>query len=138
MSRHAVLFLLVAALACAQAPPEKKKPAPPDAPSFVVASAANVAITLVDSWTTSLIRPRWLSVPPSVNRPCQVEGLSPWLYGREPSRARAWGVGIGKIAISETVAYVLWKKHKRWWWVPLALNSAPAVPGVIVNLRDCL
>jgi hypothetical protein len=108
---------------------------------FIALSAFNVAATLADSYTTTWIRPHWLDTPKSVRGPCLAEGGSPWLYGREPLRARSYEVGIGKIVLTETAAWWLKRSPHRWlhrWWVaPLLLNAADSAGGALHNYRSC-
>ena len=121
-----LLVLVATSLAAAQLP---------DSPSFAALSAVNAAATGADAYTTTWIRPRWLATPRTVDGPCLGES-SAWLYGKEPTRSRAYSAAAAGLAASEMLAWLL--RRKRYWWQAALLTpTAMHAVGAIHNWRVC-
>ena len=133
------LLLLLASLRCVSQDTPKtvdKK--------FLAASAFSIAATLADSYTTTEIAKnraaQWDAWHPYgyAGIPCSVESNA-WLYGKEPSAARAYGVGVGKIALSELGAAFLRRNRKlnRLWSLPILFVGVGSARGAIHNGLHC-
>jgi hypothetical protein len=136
--KRALSLLLLASLCHAQDTPKivDKK--------FLAASAFSIAATMADSYTTSQIAAnraaQWNAWHPYgyAGIPCSVESNA-WLYGKEPSPARAYGVGAGKIALSELGAAFLRRNRKlnKLWSLPILFVGVGSARGAIHNGLHC-
>lgn len=132
------LFLVVALAAAASA-------AEPAATTFdkkfFAVSAFNVTATLADSYTTAWILRNWNRERIAARgawEPCIKETSEPYFYGLRPSPARSYGVGLVKVAITETTAYVLKRRgHGRLWVLPLLVNGTDSSVGAAHNFASC-
>lgn len=104
---------------------------------FLFSASVMTFTTLGDSYTTTWIRERWLETPANVYRPCVREAGEPWLYGTEPTKARSYEVGAGKIVIAAALSAVLKKKKSRFWSAPMLLIAADSGHGFVHNLSEC-
>ena len=112
----------------------------PDSPShskaFWMASLTGDAVTMLDSYSTSLIRPHAQSLAGWSTHPCAQEGGEPFLYGKEPTVARSYGVGAAKIVASELVGMWLYRHHHKLWVAPF-LYEFSALSGAVKNMEEC-
>ncbi len=132
----ALFVMFVTASVCdAQALPDS----PSHSKAFVAASAGAAVVTILDSYTTSLIRKNWIANDNGWGRKseCLDEGGEPFFYGKEPTVARAWGVGAAKIVVGETVAWWLYKHHHRRLWIVPFVYETSAITGVVRNFENC-
>jgi len=89
--------------------------------------------TFADSYTTLFARQNWLAG----KHVCNVEAESPYLYGRHPTVARAYGVAAGKSVASAAGAYYLRRHHRKLWSLPLVANAALSLQGLTQNMTTC-
>lgn len=135
----AMLAIVMLLFAAAGAPAQDVPDAPSHSKAFLAASAGAAAITLLDSYGTSLIKSHAEKNSFGVKRSidCLREGGEPFLYGREPSVARSWSVGTAKIAAGEALAVWLYRRHHhRLWMLPFAYEGV-ALTGAVRNLEEC-
>lgn len=115
----------------------------PDAPSVVAdrnfwtLTGINAGATLADAITTAHFVGHGLP-----GHACQVESVSPELYGRKPNDARVFAVMGAEAVAASGLSYFLKKKHAHiWklqlWTVPLAFQAEVHTIGAIHNLRTC-
>lgn len=112
---------------------------------FWAVSAFTISATLADSYTTSWFAEnraaQWYQWHPYgyAGIPCASEGGEVWLYGRVPSPARSYEVGLGKIAAGETAAYFLKRSHRfhRFWSAPLFFIGVDSSIGAVNNATHC-
>jgi hypothetical protein len=139
--KRALSLLLLASLSHAQDTPKTvdKK--------FLAASAFSIAATMADSQSTARLGvnyQHWLTWRSSPADPtfhgsfCTAESNA-WLYGKEPSPARAYGVGAGKIALSELGAAFLRRNRKlnKLWSLPILFVGVGSARGAIHNGLHC-
>jgi hypothetical protein len=97
--------------------------------AFWLTTAITIGANSADAFTTA----KWVG-----NRDhCQYEAWSPWLYGSQPSAARAVGVMAAETAGVASFSYVLKKKQKRYWRLPLLLSAVGHGMGAINNFSKC-
>ncbi|HKM99473.1 MAG TPA: hypothetical protein VJX23_03075 [Candidatus Binataceae bacterium] len=132
------VFCLIAASAALAVEPAL---APTVDKKFLGASAFNLTATLADSYTTSWLLRNWNRERIAARghwEPCIVERGEPYFYGLRPSPARSYGVGLAKVAITETAAYLLKRRgHGRLWVLPLLANGADSSVGAAHNFASC-
>lgn len=68
---------------------------------------------------------------------CNVEGWSPWLYGRTAPKARVVSVIASETVGVSLFSYLLKRRHSRLWYAPLAANGSAHAWGAIHNFEVC-
>jgi hypothetical protein len=126
MKRIPLVVLVLAASALAQEPTVNKK--------FLALSVAAVGTTFADSYTTLWSTQNWNARKAGV---CNVESVSPWLYGTHPTAPRAYGVAAAKSVGAVGLSYLLRKRRSRLWSVPLIALAGSSGYGVASNMRTC-
>jgi hypothetical protein len=101
---------------------------------FIALAIVSTGSTFADSYTTLFARQNWLAGKQGV---CNVESESPYLYGRHPTVARAYLVASVKAVASAAASFYLRKQHRKWWSLPLVLNSALSLQGATQNMISC-
>lgn len=132
----ALLFIITASICWGQALPDAPSHATADR-NFWTLTAINAGATLADAITTAHFVGHGLP-----GHACQVESVSPELYGRKPSDARVFAVMGAEAVAASGLSYFLKKKHAHvWklqlWTVPLAFQAEVHTLGAVHNLRTC-
>lgn len=127
MRRRFALALLLSSSLWAQTLPEA--PSKVADKKYVITLGATIAANAMDAYTTS----RYVGTPEH----CPIEGGSPWLYGRKPAEARVIGIMSGETVAVGLMSYVLKRKRKRYWFVPMIANGTSHAAGAIHNFRVC-
>lgn len=135
LMRRSVLFLpLIVLLSCfavGQNPDFKPARWTADK-AFLSGLAFDAVATSLDGYVTStLIRP---SSPM-----CNVEGISPWLYGRHPQPARVAITMGAEFVTGVTAAYLLRKAHApKWVYSGFMVGQGSAhLAGYLQTVRRC-
>ncbi len=98
-------------------------------PEYWRTVAAAALITSADAYTTARY------VGHSQN--CNVEGWSPWLYGRRAPDGRVFAVMTAEVTANSLFSYYLKKRHSRVWFVPLVAMGTAHGLGAVHNARSC-
>ena len=101
---------------------------------FLTLAAFSTASTFADSFTTLWATDNWKHGKTGV---CNIERQTPWLYGRHPSAGRAFGVAAIKSAGTIVSSYYMKKRHRKFWSVPLVINTGFSMQGMIQNIAAC-
>jgi hypothetical protein len=101
---------------------------------FASLAIVSTGSTFADSYTTLFARENWMAGKKGV---CNIEVVSPYLYGTHPTVGRAYAVASAKSAVSVAAAYYLRKHHSKFWSAPLVTNSVISLSGVTQNMRAC-
>lgn len=122
----------------------------PNSASYVALTAASISATLLDSYTTGQFQGNyhayhvWHSSPGDQTfrgSLCIIEGSEPVFYGRHPGEARAFAVGVGKIAASQALAIAMRRSGRHWvrrlWLLPIAAVGIDSTLGAAHNFRHC-
>jgi hypothetical protein len=102
--------------------------------TFVGLALVSTGATFADSYTTLFARQNWLGGKKGV---CNIEVQSAYLYGTHPTVGRAYAVASAKSVSSVLAAYYLRKHHRKFWSVPLVVNSIISLQGVGQNMAAC-
>ena len=70
-------------------------------------------------------------------RNCDVEGWSPWLYGRKAPDARVFAVMTTEVAANSTLSFFLKKRRSKLWMVPLVAMGTAHGLGAAHNASRC-
>jgi len=98
-------------------------------PEYWRTVAAAALITSADAYTTA----RYVGH----TRNCNVEGWSPWLYGRRASDSRVFAVMTAEVTANSLLGYYLKKRHSRAWFVPLVAMGTAHGLGAVHNATNC-
>ena len=98
-------------------------------PEYWRTVAAAALITSADAYTTARY------VGHSQN--CNVEGWSPWLYGRRAPDGRVFAVMTAEVTANSLLSYYLKKRHSRAWFVPLVAMGTAHGLGAVHNATSC-
>ena len=101
---------------------------------FIGLAIISTGSTFADSYTTLFAHQNWLAGKKGV---CNIESVSPYLYGRHPTVARAYLVASGKSLGVAAAAYYLRKRHSKWWSLPFVANAGLSLQGVTQNMMAC-
>ncbi|MGO9088383.1 MAG: hypothetical protein ACLQBK_24520 [Candidatus Sulfotelmatobacter sp.] len=101
---------------------------------FVSLALISTGSTFADSYTTLFARENWLAGKKGV---CNAEVESAYLYGTHPTAGRTYAVASAKSATSILAAYYLRKHHRKFWGLPLVVNSVISLQGVTQNMMTC-
>lgn len=144
-SEHRDLFLLAVIVGFALLVNANCQDQKADSKTFKALAGYTITSTMLDSYTTSWSREnRQATFARSAAEhrmiafgPCSREVGEPWLYGKEPTKARSFAVGAGKIGLALGSSWVLRRKHSKLWAVPMALISADSTMGFANNFEVC-
>ncbi len=125
-------IFLLAGLAAGQSAPDS----PSHSKAFWTASLTGGAVTMLDSYSTTLIRPHEQDFFGRGYHACAQESGEPFFYGKEPTVARSYAVGAAKVVVSELVGAWLYRHHHKLWVAPFAYELS-AVSGAVKNLEEC-
>lgn len=67
---------------------------------------------------------------------CSYEIKNPWLYGRQPTTARSFGVMSAELGSAMIGSYLLKKHQSKLWIVPLGFIAFNHGEGVVHNVRQ--
>lgn len=70
------------------------------------------------------------------NDRCRIETSNPWLYGRQPTTARSFGVMSAELGSAMIGSYLLKKHHSKLWTVPFGFIAFNHGEGVVHNVRQ--
>lgn len=91
--------------------------------------AAAALITYADAYTTA----RYVGHTQN----CNVEGWSPWLYGRRAPDTRVFAVMTAEMTANSLLSYYLKKRHSKVWFLPLVAMGTAHGLGAVHNATSC-